>query len=352
MVGALSCFFVSLRCARVLAVFLIPVSDHGSDYRRAPRPIPWSANHLYAPAECSLARLDGALRALKLLRTRVVFANLTHALAQEVSPDRRIPVGLALIRIGSRAIHDLDLVGVARQRDIDRNGSDALGIVDEARAQRRGEVGACPVIVVVHGVRAHAAIHGNGIPLAVRGIRNFPEKRRAAAGMARRQQRAHRYVPQLDGMLVREVAVNLKRLRMQARIEMRRLLRAGAHELGVLATHEDLGAREMCQHAGRAAVVDMRVGDEDELDIGEPVSQLVDRVDQQRTSLRHCRVNQDASRTRIDEIAVDPALTGYIVRTRGNLERLDRKLPRTLGCTGEHARDRRCAAKRHRALLS
>ena len=166
-------------------------------------------------------------------------------------------------------------------------------------------------------------MHGNCILSSVHRIFLFPEKAGAANGMARSQHGLNTDVSQGYRLIVRIKLVRFKILHVGTGIRDHGLLRAAFHEYIVLFGHIHACAGQLLHLSRRTAMVKVRVADQDLLNICRFISKSVDRIYQQVTALRDCRIDQDQSVTCVDQVTANPGLTCHIPGIGGYLERLN-----------------------------
>ena len=173
-------------------------------------------------------------------------------------------------------------------------------------------------------------MHGNHILITGYRIFLFPEKAGAANGMSRGQHGLDADISKGYRFLIGIKLIRFKVLYMRAGIRDHGFLRAALHEYIVLFGHTNLCSGQRLHFSCCSAVIEMRMADQDFLNISRLVSQCIDRIYHQIRALRNCAVDQDQAIACIDQIAANPGLTCYIPGVRRYLKRLDCQCPRLM----------------------
>ena len=171
--------------------------------------------------------------------------------------------------------------------------ADLLRVCQEAVTQVRSQILTLSVILVIHGVGAHTAVHAHHIALSVCRVSHFPEEGGAANGVTRSQHAVDGDIAQGNRLLIGIETIRLEILRMGILVDVDGLLRAGLHEFPVLFGHVHLCAGQLFHDSCGSTVIKVRVADEDLFDLLRTIAQAVDGIHQHVSTLRDCRVDED-----------------------------------------------------------
>ena len=144
--------------------------------------------------------------------------------------------------------------------------------------------------------------------------------------MARRFAGGQRDITYLDRVALANRAVHLHRRKVELFYFPRSRIIAALEQRLVGFARNHLGSARLLQLGEAAGVIDMRVGIEEILDVGDFEAELLDARLDLRRCLRHHRIDQDMALRRRDQIGSE-TVGADIVDIVDDLERLGRLVP-------------------------